>query len=93
MVAHAGNTFKVTCVDCGAQWNMHWPCEGTEQEIRFGVQRCAGCDQVVYDAAIVKNMKTDCGRPSCPMQGEFHEHTPVTAPIITEQPDQNEGVL
>jgi hypothetical protein len=75
---HASNTFHVTCKECGATWPLHWPCQGTEEEIRFGEHQCGACIAAQYEREFDeanKDVPADCGRPTCPFNGQKHRHS------------------
>jgi hypothetical protein len=73
----AANTLIVTCKDCGARWGKHWPCEGTEREIRFGEHQCGECYNKQREREIdeeTKDIPEDCGRLTCSLKGQKHVH-------------------
>ena len=73
----ASNTFIVKCKDCRAQWGKHWPCEGTEAEIRFGEHQCGACYSNQQERELeeeIKSISEDCGLATCPFNGQKHTH-------------------
>jgi len=59
---------------------MHWPCDGSEDEIRFGKHQCFACQKVAHQKDWEEEWKDtpeDCGRPNCLFIGQKHIHGEV----------------
>lgn len=57
------------------EWLMHWPCEGSEEEIRKGKHFCTACTMKAhYDRALADPVR----------------HYPVSLPEVVFQTDEEE---